>query len=96
MPSTHELDTEPETSIANDSGSEASEPLLEESVSFIRPRDLRKKKPILWRTAGLVTLLIVIVVFSVAVSSSLRKLPGKICDNHLYPGRILTIHLSLQ
>jgi hypothetical protein len=96
MPSTHELDTDPETSRGNDSDSEASEPLLEESVSFIRPRDLPKKKPIVWRTAGLITLLIVIVVFSVAVTSSLRKLPGKICDHHLYPRRILTIHFTVS
>jgi hypothetical protein len=88
MPSVYELDAEPETLLGDDNASEFSESLLDESVSFIRPRDRPKKKnPIVSRTAGFITLLIVVVVFSVALSSSLRKrgrkLPGRIRNNCL-------------
>jgi hypothetical protein len=94
MPSLYELDTEPEDNlIENDSASDSSEPLLEESVSFIRPRDRPKKKSIVSRTAGLVTFLIVLVVFTVAITSSLRKrhhkLPGKMRDRYLCSSEIL-------
>jgi hypothetical protein len=92
MPSLYELDTEPEDNlIGNDSASDSSEPLLEESVSFIRPRDRPKKKKssIVSRTAGFFTFLIVLVVFIVAITSSLRKrhhkLPGKMRNRCLCP-----------
>jgi len=95
MPSIYELDTEPETSIGNDSGSE-SESLLQESVSFIRPRDRPKKKPIVSKTAGLVTLLIVIIVLTVALRPSPRKgherLPSKIFNHCPNPQYILMIY----
>jgi hypothetical protein len=74
MPSLYELDSEPEDNLrGDDSASETSENLLDESVSFIRPQDRPKKRPRVSRTAVLVTFLIVLVVFTVATTSSIRK-----------------------
>lgn len=84
MPSVYELDTEQETPIGHDSGSE-SESLLGESVSFIRPHDRpKKKKPIVSRTAGLITFVIVVVVFAVALIPSFPKGHGKLPSKILY------------